>query len=553
MRPTAAPRRRCSSLCSPVSQRDLSPGDRARCPVVYYDMTRLLARSGWSTPTGIDRVDLRYACHFLEDTAYQFVPIHQVRGTFFLLPIESAVRLLDALHLAWLDDGESSPKANHNGSNGSRPAALGARGERLVPSRLLASYSPVGEQIGPQAAVDGRLLDTLLGYRERYCFYLNASHHGVGNNVAYYVFKVAGNCRAVFYLHDIIPYDYPEYGLLGDDQLHARRVVAMAKYGDLVLVNSRHTSQRFEAFCAAHALTAPPSAALLVGVEDAFRQAALPPRNGVGAPWFPDPYFVSVGTIEPRKNHLLLLHLWRSFAHQGIDAGKLVLIGRRGSNSRSVADFLDRNRTLRDRVIELGDVRDQQMIRLVRGARAVLQPSFAEGWGMPLVEAAALGTPVLCADIPPFRECGADALVYLDPLDGPAWKREVLALARSDTRRAALQELTRRMHIPSWTAHFDGLGELLAQLMDGSLPQRDNPRPTELEEPTPSTPTLGAYLLSLSKAQAQWVGDRLLLSEGFHRRAVKFRRDPVGFLVDSRNPVLRLLGDWVRRTDTSSF
>src|SRR3546814_13103818 len=88
--------------------------------------------------------------------------------------------------------------------------------------------------------------------------------------------------------------------------------------------------------------------------------------------------------------------------------------------------MLERAEILRGHVIEAGSVPDNEMNALVAGARAMLMPSFEEGYGMPVIETLSAGVPVICSDIVAHREVGGDAPDYLDPLDG---------LGRSDERR----------------------------------------------------------------------------------------------------------------------
>ena len=112
---------------------------------------------------------------------------------------------------------------------------------------------------------------------------------------------------------------------------------------------------------------------------------------------------------------------------------------------------------------------DAELGRLLAGARALLFPSLAEGYGLPLAEALAAGVPVLCSDVPPFRAVGGDAPEYLDPLDGPAWQGAILAYtADPSVRRAAQQERLRRWRAPTWEAHFAVLETVLADLAAGA-------------------------------------------------------------------------------------
>ena len=149
------------------------------------------------------------------------------------------------------------------------------------------------------------------------------------------------------------------------------------------------------------------------------------------------PYFVCVGTIEPRKNHLLLLNIWRRLAEETPSPPKLVLVGARGWENEQTFDVLDRGGFTRPHVYEVSGLSGDGLIQLLANARAVLMPSFAEGYGLPVVEALSLGTPVVASDIPVFAEVSQGCALLRHPLDGIAWRNTILALAESGLRAVA--------------------------------------------------------------------------------------------------------------------
>ncbi|MGE5268156.1 MAG: glycosyltransferase, partial [Thiohalocapsa sp.] len=144
----------------------------------------------------------------------------------------------------------------------------------------------------------------------------------------------------------------------------------------------------------------------------------------------------------------------------------LVLVGQRGWETENVIDMLERCPALRGVVIEHNSLPDAEMVPLLEGARALLLPSFAEGFGFPLVEAFALGVPALCSDIAALREMGADVAEFLDPLDGTGWRQAILdyALPQSPRRDAQLARL-RRWEEPRWADHFAAVEHLLADVV----------------------------------------------------------------------------------------
>jgi glycosyltransferase involved in cell wall biosynthesis len=173
-----------------------------------------------------------------------------------------------------------------------------------------------------------------------------------------------------------------------------------------------------------------------------------------------------LGTIEPRKNHVLLLTLWRELvARWGQDAPHLVVIGQRGWECENVVDLLERCEALRGWVHEVPDCPDAELARYLRHAQALLFPSFTEGYGMPLAEALQSGTPVLASALPVFREIAGDVPEYLSPLDGLGWLHAIEAYASPDSpRRQAQLQRMQTLVLPTWDQHFAQVQTLLKQL-----------------------------------------------------------------------------------------
>lgn len=375
---------------------------------ITLDITRLLTRVHHATPTGIDRVELAYARALLAKPGREVLFEAWLPGigrTGYSRP--ALAQLIAAVEQRWtrgVDPGVGAIATAWSGMR-SRPRAT---------------------QGGVRLIVSHQHLDRL-DRLDR-----GATRRGE---------------RLCVYLHDAIPAEFPEYARPGGAERHRRRLRNAARFADAILVNSHATARAIQPYLAA----AGRNLALLIaplGIEPRFVPGVT--RDAAA------PYFLCLGTIEPRKNHLLLLQIWRAMAERSPGTTpKLVLAGRRGWENENVVDLLDRCPALQGHVVEAGRVGDAELAGLIAGARAVLMPSFAEGFGLPVAEALAAGVPVIASDIPVLRETGGDVPDYLDPLDGPGWTRAVQDHARADSpMRAAQLARMRNWTAPRWDAHF---------------------------------------------------------------------------------------------------
>ena len=256
--------------------------------------------------------------------------------------------------------------------------------------------------------------------------------------------------RFVCMVHDLIPIEYPEYARPGGAALHDTRMGAVAQLADAVLVNSAATGASFERWAKGKGANVPPIHVALLGTQCLPEAEAHAGEGG-------SPYFVCLGTIEPRKNHLLLLHQWRHMA-QTLPPERipqLKVIGRRGWENEQIVDLLERSPSLQGYVEEINSCSDHELAAILKGACGLLMPSFAEGYGMPIAEALAAGAPVIASDIAAHREAGGEVPHYLDPLDGPAWQEAVLDYAGGGAMRSAQLERLHGYHAPTWDSHLD--------------------------------------------------------------------------------------------------
>ncbi len=175
------------------------------------------------------------------------------------------------------------------------------------------------------------------------------------------------------------------------------------------------------------------------GVDERFFEARAP--QGPRAP-----YLLAVGTLEPRKNLPALLDAFRLLRRQGRDL-QLLLVGRQGwTQSLPLGDLAPHVRLV-------GALPDEDLPNLYAGAACLVLPSFYEGFGLPLVEAMAAGTPAVASDIPALREVGGEAALYADPRDPASFAHAIArVLDEREATRARVAIGRERARRFTWAA-----------------------------------------------------------------------------------------------------
>ena len=295
-----------------------------------------------------------------------------------------------------------------------------------------------------------------LGGKNR--LYLNVGHTGL-NDPGFAVWVRGANIRPIYFVHDLIPITHPEYCREGEKTRHVSRMRTVLTTGTGVIGNSQATLDELAEFGRTNHLPSLPSVPAWLGTTE-----RLAPSGFVAAP--DRPAFVVLGTIEARKNHLMLLQIWERLIQQlGTEAPRLLIIGQRGWECEQVFNLLDQSDLLRKSVVELSNCGDEALAEHLASARALLFPSLVEGYGLPLIEALRAGTPVIASDLPVFREIGEGIPDFLDPLDVGAWEQAILDYVEPDSRprQNQLQRLS-GYRAPTWEDHFCKVDAWMGQL-----------------------------------------------------------------------------------------
>lgn len=426
-----------------------------RPPAIVYDASRLFIGASARTPRGIDRVDFDYASNLLETWP---------GDAFALLPTPWGVRLFDrersAAALAFLNahwrergDADHDPALTRvlqrlAGDDPGPSAPRRARGGLRAIGRLLGMMHATGPSVG-RSAVRGA---------PRGAIYLNVGQIGFAAAMTTPWLRRRPDMQAIFLVHDVIPIEHPEFVTAAG--LRSARlmlnVVREHATGLILSTEAAHGSVLREL------ARMPPPVTLTVPLPIAqvflTNEAADPDLAA-------QRYFIYCGAIDPRKNHLMLLEVWqRLHARLGPATPRLVIAGSAAAAGGEILRALQNCGDLRPYVIVASGLTSPALRRLLAHARALVFPSLAEGFGLPVIEALTLDTPVILSDLPALREAAGGRGIYLRPDDVEGWATTIEKLALDDQALAGLREDIDGFRPMTAPAYFETVRDFLLSL-----------------------------------------------------------------------------------------
>ncbi len=149
------------------------------------------------------------------------------------------------------------------------------------------------------------------------------------------------------------------------------------------------------------------------------------------------PYFVNIGTIQPRKNLVNLFRAFEAFKDKTGSDTKLLLIGGKGWKNAEIYNTREASPYKSD-MLFLGYLDNRQISEILSAALGLTCVSYFEGFGMPVIEAQACGCPVIASDISSLPEAGGDAAYYVDPFSVSSIAHAMEVFLQNDALRNEL-------------------------------------------------------------------------------------------------------------------
>lgn len=381
------------------------------------DLSRSFSRLGREAPSGIDRVERAYLEEVIRRDGWGI--IRTPRG-FLLFEPDRLSRLPGYLDRTDLDGADQQ-------------STIRAIASQRMPSLSIRKFM-------------WRMPNGLA--------YLNVGHTNLNPQTMRAMMEMPDHTKLVM-IHDTIPIDHPNFQTETSRAKFVERLTTVINFANQIVVPSDEVRENVERRMVGTGHRVPVTVAPL-GVDIGHTPLDYEKSDR--------PYFVVLGTIEPRKNHKLLLEIWERM-HRKMDEHlipELRIIGDRGWSNDEVFDILDHSPMMGRTVFELGPLPDREMKRHLAGATALLFPSLAEGYGLPPFEAATFGVPSVCAPLRPTEIHLGDMAIYADTDDMYQWFQAIRDLASEDlpkqTRRSSA---LRAYQLPTWEKHFDRVFELI--------------------------------------------------------------------------------------------
>jgi glycosyltransferase involved in cell wall biosynthesis len=255
--------------------------------------------------------------------------------------------------------------------------------------------------------------------------------------------------RTAYVLYDTIPIKFPHCYGPGFSQHYANWMANTLWASDLILAISQHTRRDVLEFAEKYAVPCPPIEVVRLGENlDPSVTSAEPVPQLKG-----EPFVLSIGTIEFRKNHLLLYHVWRQLVERhGAKVPKLAIVGGLGWAVNDLTYLLQADPAARSRIVVLQDISDAQLCTLYRDCLFTLYPSHYEGWGLPIAESLSFGKYCICSNTSSMPEIGGELVGQHDPSDGKTCRELVERALFDPAYRAGCERRIRRQYRrTSWT------------------------------------------------------------------------------------------------------
>lgn len=274
-------------------------------------------------------------------------------------------------------------------------------------------------------------------------------------------FNLPKRIKRVTFIHDLTPIKLPEYHRWHSQMLQRIFLKRILKKTHLILTNSKNTSKDLVAH---YPFTKDKNEVLLLGKDSRFQPSQH--EDVIHDYNIESPYFLCVGTIEPRKNLVRLLEAYTLFVNETDTQYDLVFVGGMGWKTESFKKELEKH-PYKTRIKLLGYIKKEELPIVYSHARALIYPSLYEGFGLPVLEALACGTDVICSNTSSLPEVGGTVAHYCNPESVDEIKEQMIKVSQYSLAEQKInsQKNLERAKLFSWKKHTDSFMDNIEKLI----------------------------------------------------------------------------------------
>lgn len=270
-------------------------------------------------------------------------------------------------------------------------------------------------------------------------------------------------CRIVAHIYDIISITHPQYCEERGVYNFMDYIAAHMKYADKIIVNAEATVRELENLSRQIGCPLPECEVVRLGAD--FRNKDVIEAQvdiSVVEVVKSKPYILMVGTLEPRKNHKLLLNAYENrLKNLGYN---IIFAGYMGWNMEQFEERLKSHPDFGKGIYHFSNLSDSSVAYLYRYARFLAFCSYSEGFGLPIIEALQRGTPVLAADVPVLREVGGEFCVWFEQDNAEMLCDVVEAYTKDMMQYEKLKGKVKLFKAANWDETLSGINACLEEL-----------------------------------------------------------------------------------------
>lgn len=264
--------------------------------------------------------------------------------------------------------------------------------------------------------------------------------------------KYSLNLKYIQIIYDLIPTFHPHLFGPGFAAQFDGLIFESIANADLLFCISKATKQELLKFSTITRIKPPLIEIIRLGDDYTQHSNPIKPKVNLADN---EPFVLCLGTLEGRKNQILLYYVVKEALYKGVEIPKIIIAGRYGWLAQDLCYILKNDNMLQDKLQYVGEVTDEEKTWLYQNCSFTIYPSVFEGWGLPVAESLYYGKPCLSSIISSMPEIGGDLVDYFSPFDSGECLRKIVEYSKSEVLSTRINHIKTSYKSVPWDDAFD--------------------------------------------------------------------------------------------------